>query len=235
MLQVSDLSVFYGHLPALRGVSFTVAKGEFVSIIGSNGAGKTTLLKTISGLMKPTSGTVQFEGKRLDGLPTYEICRRGIIQVPEGRKIFPRMKVIDNLEMGAYLPEAKSRFHETCEQVYALFPLLASRKKQLAATLSGGEQQMLALGRALMSRPRVLMLDEPSLGLAPKASQGIFQTIEKLNQEQGLTILLVSQDVLQSLRLSHRAYVLENTRVVMEGKGTDLLNDPKVKQSYLGL
>jgi len=235
MLQVSDLSVFYGHLPALRGVSFTVAKGELVSIIGSNGAGKTTLLKTISGLMKPTSGTVQFEGKRLDGLPTYEICRRGIIQVPEGRKIFPRMKVIDNLEMGAYLPEAKSRFHETCEQVYALFPLLASRRKQLAATLSGGEQQMLALGRALMSRPRVLMLDEPSLGLAPKASQGIFQTIEKLNQEQGLTILLVSQDVLQSLRLSHRAYVLENTRVVMEGKGTDLLNDPKVKQSYLGL
>jgi branched-chain amino acid transport system ATP-binding protein len=235
MLQVSDLSVFYGHLPALRGVSFTVAKGELVSIIGSNGAGKTTLLKTISGLMKPTSGTVQFEGKRLDGLPTYEICRRGIIQVPEGRKIFPRMKVIDNLEMGAYLPEAKSRFHETCEQVYALFPLLASRRKQLAATLSGGEQQMLALGRALMSRPRVLMLDEPSLGLAPKASQGIFQTIEKLNKEQGLTILLVSQDVLQSLHLSHRAYVLENTRVVMEGKGTDLLNDPKVKQSYLGL
>jgi branched-chain amino acid transport system ATP-binding protein len=235
MLQVFDLSVFYGHLPALRGVSFTVAKGEFVCIIGSNGAGKTTLLKTISGLMKPTSGTVQFEGKRLDGLPTYEICRRGIIQVPEGRKIFPRMKVIDNLEMGAYLPEAKSRFHETCEQVYALFPLLASRRKQLAATLSGGEQQMLALGRALMSRPRVLMLDEPSLGLAPKASQGIFQTIEKLNKEQGLTILLVSQDVLQSLHLSHRAYVLENTRVVMEGKGTDLLNDPKVKQSYLGL
>jgi branched-chain amino acid transport system ATP-binding protein len=235
MLQVSDLSVFYGHLPALRGVSFAVEKGEFVSIIGSNGAGKTTLLKTVSGLMKPASGSVHFEGKRIDGFPTYDICGLGIIQVPEGRKIFPRMKVIDNLEMGAYLPEAKKRFHETREQVYALFPLLASRKKQLAATLSGGEQQMLALGRALMSRPRVLMLDEPSLGLSPKTSQGIFQTIEKLNHQQGLTILLVSQDVLQSLRLSHRAYVLENTRVVMEGKGADLLNDPKVKQSYLGL
>jgi branched-chain amino acid transport system ATP-binding protein len=235
MLQVSNLSVFYGHLPALREVSFTVAKGEFVSIIGSNGAGKTTLLKTISGLMKPTSGTVHFEENRIDGLPTYEICSRGIIQVPEGRKIFPRMKVVDNLEMGAYLPEAKKRFHETSEQVYALFPLLASRKRQLAATLSGGEQQMLALGRALMSRPRVLMLDEPSLGLSPKASQGIFQTIEKLNKEQGMTILLVSQDVLQSLRLGHRAYVLENTRVTMEGKGSDLLNDPKVRQSYLGL
>ena len=235
MLQVSDLSVFYGHLPALRGVSFAVERGEFVSVIGSNGAGKTTLLKTISGLMKPASGMVSFEGKRIDGLPTYEICSRGIIQVPEGRKIFPRMKVVDNLEMGAYLPEAKSRFHETCEQVYALFPLLASRKKQLAATLSGGEQQMLALGRALMSRPRVLMLDEPSLGLSPKASLGIFQTIEKLNREQSLTILLVSQDVLQSLRLAHRAYALENSRVVMEGKGTELLNDPKVKQSYLGL
>jgi branched-chain amino acid transport system ATP-binding protein len=192
-------------------------------------------LKTISGLMKPASGTVQFEGKRIDGLSTHEICSRGIIQVPEGRKIFPRMKVVDNLEMGAYLPEAKKRFHETAEQVYALFPFLASRKKQLAATLSGGEQQMLALGRALMSRPRVLMLDEPSLGLSPKASQAIFQTIEKLNREQGLTILLVTQDVLQSLRLAHRAYVLENSRVAMEGKGTDLLNDPKVKQSFLGL
>ena len=234
MLQVSDLSVFYGHLPALRGVSFAVERGEFVSVIGSNGAGKTTLLKTISGLMKPASGMVSFEGKRIDGLPTYEICSRGIIQVPEGRKIFPRMKVIDNLEMGAYLPEAKKRFHETRDQVYALFPLLASRKKQLAATLSGGEQQMLALGRALMSRPKLIMFDEPSLGLSPKASQGIFQTIGKLNKE-GLTVLLISQDVLQSLALTQRAYVLENSRIVMEGKGSDLLQDPKVKQAYLGI
>lgn len=235
MLQVIDLNVFYGHLPALREASLTVGPGEFVSVIGSNGAGKTTLLKTVSGLMKPVSGEIRFEGKRIDGLPTYEICRLGIIQVPEGRKIFPRMKVVDNLEMGAYLPEAQSRFRESREEVYALFPLLASRKKQLAATLSGGEQQMLALGRALMSRPRLLMLDEPSLGLSPKASQEIFRTAEKLNRERGLTVLLVSQDVRQSLRLANRAYVLENSRVVMDGKGSDLLGDPKIRQSYLGL
>ncbi len=235
MLQVSELTVFYGALPALRGVSFRIEKGEFVSIIGSNGAGTTTLLKTISGLLRPASGTVQFEGNRIEGLPTYEICRRGIIQVPEGRKIFPRMKVIDNLEMGAYLPEAKKHFRENLEQVFSLFPLLDSRKKQLAATLSGGEQQMLALGRALMAGPRTLMLDEPSLGLSPKASQAIFQTVEKLNQEKGLTILMISQDVLQSLRLARRAYVLENSRMVMEGKGSDLLKDPKVKESYLGI
>jgi branched-chain amino acid transport system ATP-binding protein len=234
MLLVSDLSVFYGHLPALREVSFVVERGELVSIIGSNGAGKTTLLKTISGLMKAVSGTVRFEGDRIDGLPTYEICSRGIIQVPEGRKVFPRMKVIDNLEMGAYLPEAKKRFHETRERVYALFPLLASRRKQLAATLSGGEQQMLALGRALMSRPKLIMFDEPSLGLSPKASQEIFQTIGRLNQE-GLTVLLISQDVLQSLGLAQRAYVLENSRIVMEGKAADLLQDPKVKEAYLGI
>jgi len=235
MLQTSDLTVFYGHLPALREVSFGVTKGEFIAIIGSNGAGKTTLLKTISGLRAADSGAIRFDGARIEGLPTHEICRRGIVQVPEGRKIFPRMKVIDNLEMGAYLPEAKSRFSETLEQVFALFPILRTRRKQLASTLSGGEQQMLALGRALMARPRMLMLDEPSLGLSPKASQAIFQTIAGLNREQALTILLVSQDVLQSLRLSHRAYVLENSRMVMEGKGNDLLKDPKVKQSYLGL
>jgi len=235
MLQTSDLTVFYGHLPALREVSFGVTKGEFIAIIGSNGAGKTTLLKTISGLRAADSGAIRFDGARIEGLPTHEICRRGIVQVPEGRKIFPRMKVIDNLEMGAYLPEAKSRFSETLEQVFALFPILRTRRKQLASTLSGGEQQMLALGRALMARPRMLMLDEPSLGLSPKASQAIFQTIAGLNREQALTILLVSQDVLQSLRLSHRAYVLENSRMVMEGKGSDLLKDPKVKQSYLGL
>jgi branched-chain amino acid transport system ATP-binding protein len=234
MLQGSDLSVFYGHLPALREVSFAVEKGEFVSIIGSNGAGKTTLLKTISGLMKLTSGRVHFEGNRIDGLPTHEICSRGIIQVPEGRKIFPRMKVVGNLEMGADLPEAKENFRKTLEEVFALFPLLEQRKKQMAATLSGGEQQMLAIGRALMSRPKLIMFDEPSLGLSPKASQGIFQVIGKLNRE-GLTVLLISQNVLQSLRLAQRAYVLENSRIVMEGKGSDLLQNPKVKQAYLGI
>ena len=233
MLQVSDLSVSYGAMPALRAVSIHLEAGELISIIGSNGAGKTTLLKTISGLLDPVSGSIWFEGERINGRPTYEICKKGIIQVPEGRKIFPRMKVIDNLQMGAYLPRAKELFRQSLQEVFALFPLLEQRKKQMAATLSGGEQQMLAISRALMARPKLIMFDEPSLGLSPKATQEIFQTIGKLNQE-GLTVLLISQDVLQSLSLAQRAYVLENSRIVMEGKGSDLLQDPKVKEAYLG-
>jgi branched-chain amino acid transport system ATP-binding protein len=220
-------------MPALREVSIHLEAKEMVSIIGSNGAGKTTLLKTLSGLLTPLSGSIQFQGERIEGLPAYEICAKGVIQVPEGRKIFPRMKVIDNLQMGAYLPRAKERFHDTLREVFSLFPFLAQRKKQMAATLSGGEQQMLAVGRALMARPQLLMLDEPSLGLSPKASQEIFRTIGTLNQ-QGLTVLLISQDVRQSLGLAQRAYVLENSRIVMEGKGADLLRDPKVKEAYLG-
>ncbi len=234
MLKVSDLNVAYDHLPALRGIVLGVEKGEIVSVIGSNGAGKTTLLKTISGLLRPTSGSVLFEQERIDGLPPFAICQRGIVQVPEGRKIFPRMKVIDNLQMGAYLPRAKKYFRETLEEVFNLFPILGERKKQIAATLSGGEQQMLAIGRGLMALPKLLMLDEPSLGLAPKTSQEIFQTLEKLSKK-GFTILLISQDVLQSLRLGERAYVLENTRIVMEGKGADLLQDQKVREAYLGI
>jgi len=234
MLRVSELNVSYGAMPALRQVSVHLDAGELVSIIGSNGAGKTTLLKAISGLLQPAAGSIHFQGEKIDGLPTYEICKRGIVQVPEGRKIFPRMKVIDNLQMGAYLPQAKGHFRESLQQAFALFPLLAERKKQMAATLSGGEQQMLAIARALMARPRLLMLDEPSLGLSPKASQGIFQAIGALNQE-GLALLLISQDVLQILRLARRAYVLENSRIAMEGKGPDLLQDPRVKEAYLGI
>jgi branched-chain amino acid transport system ATP-binding protein len=234
MLQVSDLSVSYTVMPALREVSIQLNAKELVSIIGSNGAGKTTLLKTISGLLPPLAGAIYFEGERIDGLPTYEICKKGIVQVPEGRKIFPRMKLVDNLQMGAYLPRAKQSFRKSLEEVFTIFPLLAERKKQMAATLSGGEQQMLAIARALMACPKLLMLDEPSLGLSPKASQGIFQTIGALNQK-GLTILLISQDVLQSLKLAQRAYVLENSRILMEGKGADLLKDPKVKEAYLGI
>ncbi|MBU1206987.1 MAG: ABC transporter ATP-binding protein [Proteobacteria bacterium] len=234
MLKVSDLNVAYDHLPALREIVLGVEKGEIVSVIGSNGAGKTTLLKTISGLLRPTSGSVLFEQERIDGLPPLAICQRGIVQVPEGRKIFPRMKVIDNLQMGAYLPRAKNHFRETLEEVFNLFPILGERKKQMAATLSGGEQQMLAIGRGLMALPKLLMLDEPSLGLAPKTSQEIFQTLKKLNKK-GFTILLVSQDVLQSLKLGERAYVLENTRIVMEGKGADLLQDQKIREAYLGI
>jgi branched-chain amino acid transport system ATP-binding protein len=234
MLRVSDISVSYSGMPALREVSVQVRDRELVSIIGSNGAGKTTLLKTVSGLLRPTHGTVHFLDERIDGLPTYEVCGRGIVQVPEGRKIFPRMKVVDNLQMGAYLPRAKERFQRSLQEVFALFPILAERKKQTAATLSGGEQQMLAIARGLMACPRLLMLDEPSLGLSPKAGQGIFQTIGALNQG-GLPILLISQDVLQSLNLAGRAYVLENSRIVMEGKGKDLLGDQRVKESYLGI
>ncbi len=234
MLRVSDISASYSGMPALREVSVRVRDQELVSIIGSNGAGKTTLLKTISGLLRPTHGTVHFLDERIDGLPTYEVCGRGIVQVPEGRKIFPRMKVVDNLQMGAYLPRAKERFRRSLQEVFALFPILAARKNQTAATLSGGEQQMLAIARGLMACPRLLMLDEPSLGLSPKAGQGIFQTIWTLNQG-GLAILLISQDVLQSLNLAGRAYVLENSRIVMEGKGKDLLGDQRVKESYLGI
>ncbi len=234
MLRVSDLHVSYSGMPALREVSLQVGLGEFLSLIGSNGAGKTTLLKTISGLLPPDSGSIYFDEERIDGLPTYEICRRGIVQVPEGRKIFPRMKVIDNLEMGAYLTEAKTKFKNTLEEVYVLFPFLKERRKQTAGTLSGGEQQMLAIARALMSLPRLLMLDEPSLGLSPKAGQGIFETIGALGRK-GLTILLISQDVLQTLKLARRAYVLENSRVVMEGLASDLLLDPRVKSAYLGI
>jgi len=234
MLQVSDLCVFYDNLPALRDVSLEVRKGELVSLIGSNGAGKTTLLKAISGLLRPASGSVQFEGERIDGCPTYGICARGIILVPEGRKLFPRMKVADNLEMGAYLPQPRKKSKETSEQVFSLFPILKERRRQLSGTLSGGEQQMLALGRALMSCPKLLMLDEPSLGLSPKVSQEIFKTLETLNKNS-LTILLISQDVLQSLTLGQRAYVMENGQIVMEGLGQQLLQDRRVKEAYLGI
>lgn len=234
MLQIINLSVSYGQLPALREVNLRVEKEEIVSVIGSNGAGKTTLLKTISGLMIPNSGAIYFNEERIDRLPTYEICQRGIVQVPEGRKIFPRLKVIDNLQMGAYLPRAKAHFQKTLREVFSLFPILEQRKKQIAATLSGGEQQMLAIARGLMALPEILMLDEPSWGLAPKVSQEIFQVLANLNKD-GLTILLISQDVLQSLSLAQRAYVLENTRIVREGQGPNLLQDQKVKEAYLGM
>ncbi len=234
MLRISDLHVSYSGMPALRAVSLQVGYRDFVSVIGSNGAGKTTLLKAISGLLPLDSGSIYFEEERIDGLPTYEICRRGVVQVPEGRKIFPRMRVIDNLEMGAYLPEAKANFKKSVDEIFALFPFLQERRKQTAGTLSGGEQQMLAIARALMSLPKLLLLDEPSLGLSPKAGQGIFQTIGALGRK-GLAILLISQDVLQSLKLAHRAYVLENSRVVMEGSASDLLQDPRVKGAYLGI
>jgi len=234
MLKVDRLSVAYAGVTVLREVSLRVNEGEIVSVVGANGGGKTTLLKTISGLLKPSSGGIQFMGEKIHELPPHEICKRRLIQVPEGRQLFPKMKVIHNLEMGAYLPEARKSIAQSLERVYSLFPLFKERKSQKVGSLSGGEQQMLAIGRALMSRPKLLMLDEPSEGLSPLFTSSVFDTLKILG-EQGLTILLVSQEVERSLELGHRAYVLENGQIVMEGKGGELLNNDKVRESYLGM
>lgn len=234
MLRVERLSIDYTGVVALREVSLVVNEGEIVTVIGANGGGKSTLLKAISGLLSPSSGRIEFIGERIDGLPPHEICKRGLIQIPEGRQLFPRMKVIHNLQMGAYLPEARKNVAQSLERVYGLFPLFRERKNQKTGLLSGGEQQMLAIARALMSRPKLLMLDEPSEGLSPLLTSNIFDTLRILG-EQGMTILLVSQEVEQALELSHRAYVLENGQITMEGRSEELLNNDKVRESYLGM
>ena len=234
MLKVNKVNVFHGRLQAIWDVSLEVGDREFVTVIGPNGAGKTTLLMTISGVIKPSSGSIEFQGERLDGLPSHRICQKGIIQVPQGRKIFPFMKVRENLETGAYLSEPRKSVKSSMERVYHLFPILKERQNQLAGTLSGGEQQMLALGRGLMSRPKLLILDEPTLGLSPKLATDMLGTLKLLN-EQGVTILLVSQEVLRSLEITQRAYVLENGRVVLEGTGEKLLANEDIRRSYLGL
>lgn len=234
MLRVDNLTVCYGQMQALRSVSMEIAPGEMVALIGGNGAGKTTLLNTISGLLSPAAGSISWEGKTLNGLAPDRICREGIVQVPEGRKLFPAMTVEENLLMGAYLPTVRKQSRESLGQVYDIFPRLADRRRQLAGSMSGGEQQMAALGRALMARPRLLMLDEPSLGLSPKAAAEIFTTIRGLNKE-GLSVLLVSQAVLETLAITAHGYVLENGVVALEGPSAELREDPKVKTSYLGL
>jgi branched-chain amino acid transport system ATP-binding protein len=234
MLRTERLNVFYDELQALVEISIEVCEGELLAIIGSNGAGKTTLLRTISGLNRPREGRVFFQKVPIEDEPTDKICWRGIIQVPEGRKLFPQMTVLENLEMGAYLPEAKKESQPTLQEVMTFFPVLRERKKQLAGTLSGGEQQMLAIGRALMARPKLLMLDEPTLGLSPKIASEIYAILEQLHRK-GMSLLLVSQDVLQALKIADRAYVLENGRVIMEGPGQEILRNPKVKEAYLGI
>jgi branched-chain amino acid transport system ATP-binding protein len=234
MLRTEALNVFYDELQALIDVSVHVYDWEILAVIGSNGAGKTTLLKTISGLIRPRGGRILWQEKPLEQEPTDRICQRGIVQVPEGRRLFPQMTVFENLEMGAYLPEAHEKARDTIQHVYQLFPVLKQRSRQLAGTLSGGEQQMLAIARALMARPKLLMLDEPSLGLSPKAASEIYAVLQHL-QLEGMTILLVSQDVLQALKIADRAYAMENGRIVLEGSGIDLLRDPAVKEAYLGL
>ena len=234
LLELRGVEVAYGDLPALRGVSVSVEPGETLSVVGANGAGKTTMLRAISGLLRPRAGQILLDGVRLDTLPSHAIVEHGVVQVPEGRKIFPSLTVLENLEMGSYIAAAKARRREGLAQVFALFPRLEERRGQAAGTMSGGEQQMLAIGRALMARPRVLMLDEPSLGLAPLVVKEIFRIIGEINQ-LGTTVLLVEQNTRQALALSRRGYVLENGRVVLEGSGAELLGNEHVKRAYLGM
>lgn len=234
-LEIKDLRVFYGKIEAIKGISVVVNQGEIVTLIGANGAGKTTTLKTISGLRPVTSGQILFDGEDISKVPAHERTALGISQAPEGRGIFPGMTVLENLEIGKYFrKDRKNEMAQDLEEVYHLFPRLKERANQTGGTLSGGEQQMLAIGRALMSRPKVLLLDEPSMGLAPMMIQNIFNIITQINKELGTTILLVEQNAQQALQRANRAYVLETGKVVKEAKASDLLNDPDVKAAYLG-
>lgn len=233
MLEVQNIHSYYGKIQALKGISLTVDKGEIVTLIGANGAGKTTTLKTISGLLHPREGEIWLEGERIDLLSPHVIVEKGIGQSPEGRKIFGRLTVDENLEMGAYARKDKAEIARDLDFVFSLFPRLAERRKQLGGTLSGGEQQMLAMGRAMMARPRVLMLDEPSMGLAPVLVEAIFDTIRKLNQE-GTTILLVEQNAAKALQVAHRGYVIETGRIVLHDKAEALRQNERVRKSYLG-
>jgi branched-chain amino acid transport system ATP-binding protein len=234
LLEVKDIDVFYGDVQVVFGLSLRVEEGEVVSIVGGNGAGKSTLLKTISGLMQPARGEILFNGTPIQLSPPEEIVEAGIAHVPEGRRLFTLMSVKDNLIVGAYNRNARDHVKGTMEDVYSLLPRLRERESQLATTLSGGEQQMVAVGRGLMARPKLLMLDEPSLGLAPLLIKHIFDTVKQI-AARGTTVLLVEQDVKHSLSLSNRGYVIEHGRVVMEGAGKELLEDPHVKTAYLGM
>jgi len=234
VLKVSDIDVYYGDMQALRKVSIEVNPGEVVSVIGSNGAGKSTLLKTVSGMLRPRIGSISLDGQEISRVPTSKIVENGISHVPEGRQIFPTMTVLENLEMGAQFARTRDVRHETMQQVFAYFPRLKERLEQKAGTLSGGEQQMLAMGRGLMSLPAIMMLDEPSLGLAPVLVSTIFEIIEKINR-QGTSILLIEQNVFHSLKISNRGYVLENGRIALSGEGRELLANPHIRKTYLGL
>jgi branched-chain amino acid transport system ATP-binding protein len=234
MLNIDAIDVYYGDLQAVKEVSFQVGKDQIVSLVGSNGAGKTTTLNAISGLHRPRSGSICFGELNIERRGSHQIVELGIIQVPEGRMLFPEMTVMENLEMGCYSLRARKNFKGSLQEVINLFPILAERKEQLAGTLSGGEQQMLAIGRGLMAQPKVLMLDEPSLGLAPLVVEEIIETIKAI-RTRGTAILLVEQNVFHALSISDRAYILENGEIVMEGKGEELLKNEKVRKAYLGL
>ncbi|MBV9468655.1 MAG: ABC transporter ATP-binding protein [Abitibacteriaceae bacterium] len=233
MLQVENLNVYYGVIHALHDVSLAVGAGEIVTLIGSNGAGKSTTLLTLSGLLQPTSGNVRFEDKDLLSLLPHQRVTRGLVQVPEGRRVFSTLTVAENLDLGSYTRRDKAQVKQDLEEVYALFPRLRERRGQQAGTLSGGEQQMLAVGRAMMSRPRLLLLDEPSLGLAPLLVKEIFNVVKRI-RDQGVTVLLVEQNAHMSLAIADRAYVLETGRVVMSGPAQEIARDPRVKEAYLG-
>jgi len=233
MLEINNLEVHFGVIRALKGISLKVEDGEIVTLIGANGAGKTTTLRTISGLKKPTSGTIVLDGKDITNVSAQQRVELGISQVPEGRRVFSAMTVLENLELGAYMRKDKSEIAKDLKRVYECFPILSDRKKQAAGTLSGGEQQMLAIGRALMSRPRILMLDEPSMGLAPILVQEIFNIIKEINQS-GTTILLIEQNASMALKIADRAYVMETGSIVLSGKGTDLMQSNEIKKAYLG-
>ena len=232
MLEVENLHVYYGEIHALKGVTLSVAKGEIVTILGSNGAGKTTTLRTLSGLLPARAGNIRLEGERLLGVPAHEVVLRGVANVPEGRRIFNRLTVFENLEMGAYA-RTDAGIDQDLERVFALFPRLRERRAQVAGTLSGGEQQMLAIGRALMAAPRILLLDEPSMGLAPILVEQIFEAIQGINR-QGTTMLLVEQNAAMALSIAHRGYVLETGTIALSGTAADLLEDPEVRRAYLG-
>ncbi len=234
MLRVNGINTFYYSVQVLRDVSFDIKVGEIVSIVGANGAGKTTIMKTISGLLSPRSGAIHFLEERIDRLPPHKIVEKGLIQIPEGRKLFATLSVMENLTLGAFHHNAKMKRKETLDTVFGIFPRLKERKEQIAGTLSGGEQQMLAIGRGLMSLPKLLMLDEPSLGLAPLMVKEIFGVVTTINQ-QGATVLLVEQNIKHSLALAGRGYVLENGRIVLSGNSADLLSNEHTKKAYLGM
>ena len=233
MLEVKNLEVYYGVIQAIKGISFHVEEGEVIALIGANGAGKTTTLQTITGMLNAKAGSIQFEGTELTKIPGHKIVSMGMAHVPEGRRVFAQLSVLENLKLGAYTRKDKTEIEESLKRVYKSFPRLEERKNQLAGTLSGGEQQMLAMGRALMSRPRIILMDEPSMGLSPIFVEEIFNIIKEISAE-GTTVLLVEQNAKKALSIADRAYVLETGKIVLEGNAKDLLNDESIKKAYLG-